>query len=302
VGGCSFETLAEGFHHIIAVPFTDETHQDYPPEVLGVIGSVLEQTTEKTYPRLREVQELYRLLESGTYAEVNPAESFVTQLEQLIGSYSLPRYSEETKAASKQMRSKRPSKPPLYLAIDLEPSLGRNLVSLIKRALSRLFDSGLVSKAAAMELRALMDYEGPTQFASRQPLLGGWAFVSSLHLTVVFLGEAYSEADRLYYEGFTEGEEHVVELTQLVYVRTQLICVSARLLTQGLPVKCRKPHVTCLLNRAQAKMSNVLLEALSATFYEIDGAAVSIESKKYNVYVVPIESCQFAGYTASFYS
>jgi hypothetical protein len=301
--GCSFETLAsEGFHHMIAVPFTDETRQDYPPEVLNALGSVLEQTTERTLPRLREVQDLYRMLETVTYAEVNPAESFVTQLEQLIGLSSLPRHSEETKAPSKQTTPKRPSKPPLYLAIDLEPSLGRDLVSLIKRALRRLIDSRLVSQGAAMELRALLDYEGATQFASGRSLVGGWAFPSSLHLTVVFLGGAYSKADRLYYEGFNEGEEHVVELTHLVYVPTQLISLSARLPSQGLPVKSRKPHVTCLLNRAKAKMSNIFLEALSSTLDEIDRAAVSIERKKYEVYVVPLESCQFPGHTASFYS
>lgn len=314
--GIDFHTfLDQGFHHIIEVEFTDESDRLYPEELHRYLTTVLEQSTDRSHPNAHDVQALYRLLAEfcPLYGVVEPAKSFVAQLNNLFRAYSILQQEsslEETKQIEprshipRQPKPRCTSKAPLYLAIDLQETLGHHLMGLVKSLLQNIIDSGLAGRKFETELSRLVSLKNTTSFTSGASLGGGWGFPASLHLTVVFLAGAYNQADKIYYENFQEGEEYVVELNNLVFVPSQLLCASARLIGRALSIKNAHPHVTLLLNGAKARMSNAFLDALPSSIYEVSRMTLLVEKKKYDVFIVPIEpgSAQYTGVSKAFYS
>jgi hypothetical protein len=312
--GCDFDDcLEQGFHRIVRVPFTDETEREYPHEVLRALHAVFEQSHAGQDPDERLVNQLYEHLESlrPLYSPADPAGPFVAQLKQIFTDFSssvksrpLREVREERKAHREESKlSTRPSKAPVYLALDLAETLGHEFFNFLNPALLEITQIRNVGQGVAAELRKILNQTKISQFASEEAITSGWRFPASMHLTVVFLGGKYSPADAEYYRDFVEGREFTLELTQLLYVPATLICASARFIGDSIPVKNAKPHVTLMLNGATtAKKSNMFLESLKSSFYELDQTSVKVEGKSYNVYVLPLQPgrAQFVGTAKAF--
>ncbi|CAG9319447.1 unnamed protein product [Blepharisma stoltei] len=147
---------------------------------------------------------------------------------------------------------------PVYLGLDLEEYFGTSLIPLITSALDAFASSFPEEQAIQSDLKELVT-SGVRVYSPAGRVSDKWKFTNSLHLTSFFIGGNKEKLKSSFYREFRENAECVLRLTHIVYVPQRLICASAVSTDGYFRIENKMPHVTLLLGKWPAKLSNEVL-------------------------------------------